>query len=84
MKRLIAMLIATLLVCLLLAGCTPKDAKPTENGSTPTLNTDYIPSPEGTLASENDEDGEMQEEEDEDDNYQVEVGEDVGVGVGGN
>lgn len=50
MKRIITLLTAALLVCLLLAGCTPKDAKPTENGSTPSLETGYIPSPEGTAA----------------------------------
>ena len=52
MKRNAAILLTVLLACLLLAGCTPKDAKPTENGTYPTLNTDYHPSPEGTVAPE--------------------------------
>ncbi len=97
MKRNIAILLTALLVCLLLIGCTPKDAKPTENGTSPTLDTDYLPSPEGTPAPENKGDegvsaselDEQMESEDEgglevEDNYEVEVGEDAGVGVGGN
>ena len=45
-------MLTTLLVCLLLAGCTPKDAKPTENAATPTLAPETRPSPEGTVAPE--------------------------------
>ncbi len=95
MKRNIAIMLTVLLVCLLLAGCTPKDAKPTENGTSPTLDTDYRPSPEGTTAPDNKGDegvsasdpDEQLSSEDEgglevEDDYEVEIGE--GVGVGGN
>ncbi len=77
MKRIITILTAALLVCLLLAGCTPKDAKPTENAATPTLTEqDFRPSPEGTVASGEDGGIEVVDE------YTVEIGE--GVGFGGN
>ena len=51
MRRIIILAIAALLVCLLLAGCTPKDAKPIESGTLPGItDPDLHPSPEGTVA----------------------------------
>jgi len=50
MKRLYVILLAVLLAGLLLAGCTPKGANTTENGTTPTLSPEGYPSPEGTVA----------------------------------
>ena len=96
MKKIIVVMTAALLVCLVLAGCTPKDAKPTENGTTPTLSPEGYPSPEGTVAPDglSSDDGSAEAAASEleaalaseegglevEEDYTVELGENVGVG----
>ena len=64
MKRLTAILISILLVCLLLAGCTPKDTDTTESGATPGLTEpDYTSSPEGSAAPSQEQDTGMYNEQ---------------------